>query len=441
MSDLLNSRSSRFWLAAVVVCGLLLQTWLFVRSWLSGDQLVLLQLGLDFVSTHDLKAVAKGMSGSGHLPGGLLQLVIGVPLLIYPHFKSPNVVVFLSHIAALWIFIRVLRPSVSPIFLVIFAGLYWLSPWRLYHAGFLWEPSLLYLPAAAHLWACWRSRDTRAIVPSFILGLLMTATLQLHASFLILVVLTVLLWVGRRIRVHLLAAGAGLIVGGLTLIPTIIAWYQGTLPGVNPSDGFVGRGLVYVFPLLKGVLYWIRFISSDAGSTIKTTMFMRGEWGDGSACRAIVSAVVYGLFYAGTASILLCVPAVYRFVRDHLTHWNKRVHEPMAWLMQYALYALGAMLVAVALSPVTTQSWHVILILPAACLSASYWFEQQWMNGRALMRYAIIALIVIRIPLTITFGLGHDRYRKRPLSEFVDEANISPELRELIPRVPAEKEE
>lgn len=424
------------WLIAILAAGLVLQTWLFFRGWLSNDQVILLQAGLDFVKNQQLQPVAKGMSGAGHIPGGLLQLMVGIPLMIYPHFKSPNVVIGLCHVAAVLILFRVLRESMGARFMVIFLGLYWLSPWRLYHAGFLWEPSFLYLPAAAHLWACWRSRTVRSFFPSLVIGLILTATFQIHGSFLVLVVLTVILVARRLVRVHYPAFVLGFFLGGLTLIPTLLALARGELPAVNPPDGFIGRGLVYVFPLLKSVLYWIRFISLDAGGIIKRTMFFQSAWISTGVDHQVLGVAVKALYYVAVASTALCAVAAWRFFRDYWKKDKPAGGEAAAWIMQYTVMAFIAMLVSAGLSPVTIQGWHVIIIFHAACISGAYWLNQKLTDGRSALKWAIIALIVLRIPLGIVIGSGHSRYRTGALHERIRGDLMTPELIEIVPADP-----
>ena len=423
------------WLIAILCTGFLLQIWLFFRGWLSGDQVILLQTGLDFAKHQELHPVAKGMSGAGHIPGSLLQLLIGIPLLLFPHFKAPNVVVSLSHLAAVFLLLGVLHRSMGARFTVVFLGLYWLSPWRLYHSGFLWEPSLLYLPAALHLWGCWKSRDERSFQPSLVIGLLITTTLQIHGSFLVLWVLTAILWARRSIRVNYIAFAIGVIAGGLTLIPTAVAFFQGELPPVNPPDGFIGRGLVYVFPLLKSVLYWLRFISLDAGGIIKHTVFLNKEWASAGTDHQILSITVTVLYYISVASIVLCAIAVYRLFR---VYWKKdsRPGGDAGWIMQYTVMAFIAMLIAAGLSPVTIQGWHVIIILHAACISGACWLVKKWQDGGRLIKWAIIVLIVLRLPLGLVIGFGHERYRTEPLNERISEDMITPELIEILPPNP-----
>src|SRR2546423_599272 len=82
----------------------------------------------------------------------------------------------------------------------IFVAMYALSPWLLFYLSSCVDVSFIFLPAAAHLWCCWRLRQTPAPWPSFVLGCLLVLTAQIHGSFVIPLALTVLLVVQGRIR-------------------------------------------------------------------------------------------------------------------------------------------------------------------------------------------------------------------------------------------------
>ena len=428
-----GDRHTLKWLAAVLIAGLALQVFLFLRSWLSADQVILLRIGVDFAGQHELHPVAKGMSGAGHIPGSLLQVLIGIPLMIYPHFKSPNVLVSLSHVAAGMVILLVLLRAMGTRFTVIYMGLYWLSPWRLYHSGFLWEPSLLYLPAALHLWACYRQRETSGFLPSAVLGTVLACTVQIHASFVILWVLTGILWARRRVRLRYAGFALGLAIGSATLIPTLSAFLDGRLPPITPCDGFIGRGFVYVFPVLKSALYWIRFSSPDAGQIISHTVFFDGQWAAAGPGHQVLAVTIQALYYLAIGAAVLCAVAVYRFFADFR---RQRIAEPRserAWLAAYAVSAFAAMLIGAGLSPVTPQGWHLIIILHAACISCAYWLDKKWLKGGRALRFAIVVLIVLRIPLALAVGMGHDRYRPPPPCERIWNENASPDLIEILP--------
>src|SRR5690606_18576296 len=115
----------------------------------------------------------------------------------------------------------------GPRLLVLFLGIYWLNPFRLLHAGILWEPSYLYFFAAVHAWAAYECREGKAGVAAFLLGAVHAATFQLHGSFLALLLLSAILWSVKLVKLSPLPLCAGVIVGSVPLLPTVSAWWRG----------------------------------------------------------------------------------------------------------------------------------------------------------------------------------------------------------------------
>ena len=223
-------------LAAIVLLGgTVLQAVLWSRQWIYGDQYALFLAGLDLLETGRLPPVAKYMSGGGHIPGSLLPLLIAGPLEAWTDYRAPALLIGVGHLAAAGVLAATVGRALGISFLAAYLAAYWLSPWRLYHAGFVWEPAYVFLPAALHLACAWRLRAGRHFGWSLLLAATLTATLQLHASFVVLVVLTALLALQGAIRVDWRGAFAGVASGALTLIPTAQAWLAGTLPRMAPG--------------------------------------------------------------------------------------------------------------------------------------------------------------------------------------------------------------
>lgn len=185
---------------ALLALGLALQILLWSRQWIYGDQYALLTPAVEYLATGELSPFSKRMSGGGRIPGTLLQVVVATPLRLWADFRAPALAMGLTQVVAVAILLTVGVAAYGRRFAPAFAAVYWLSPWRLYHAGFLWEPGFLLLPAALHLGCCWLLRNplddaeqavpvsnsTTRIVASFGLGAILLATLQIHASFLVL---------------------------------------------------------------------------------------------------------------------------------------------------------------------------------------------------------------------------------------------------------------
>src|SRR4051812_10874710 len=80
--------------------------WLISRSWIGADQVILLDLGERFALTGHLDPMGKSMSGGGIIPGSLLQILIGVPLMFWQDYRAPLILIALCNILACIIFLR-----------------------------------------------------------------------------------------------------------------------------------------------------------------------------------------------------------------------------------------------------------------------------------------------------------------------------------------------
>src|SRR5205823_1700138 len=107
----------------------------------------------------------------------------------------------------------------SPRERVLFALLYWLSPWRLYYSGFLWNPNYLYLFGAAHLATTLAQRRRASFWASFLHAAALALAFQIHASFLLLAVASVLLYLRSYLKVHWPGLLSGGVLASLPLIP------------------------------------------------------------------------------------------------------------------------------------------------------------------------------------------------------------------------------
>src|SRR5687768_8845563 len=125
-------------IGAVLLVGVALQALLWSRQWIYGDQYALLLPAIEFAETGRLHAYGKTMSGDGRIPGSLLQLVVGLPLQWWPDYRAPMLLVGLFHAGAVAILSWCIGRGLGLRFLAAYLAVYWLSPWRLYHAGFLW---------------------------------------------------------------------------------------------------------------------------------------------------------------------------------------------------------------------------------------------------------------------------------------------------------------
>lgn len=338
-------------------------------------------------------------SGNGlDLPGCFLPFLLGAPVLVTHDLRAAVFVVLLFHLAAGLLLVRTLRPSLGDRFTAFYLVVFWLSPWRLFHSGFIWEPNLLLLPAAAHLWGCWASRDSARRLPSFVLGLACVLTPQIHPSALFLLALTALLLSRRALRLSWVYFAAGVLAGATPLIPAALSLFRGGGLSFSSAEGFLGRGFLYVQPLIRTFFFWFRLgslsvgrmrFTSDCASCVRASI--GGEPQDAFWCRLVL---VVGVLAA--VSVVLPIVAGWSWLRD-----SRKPDQgtPEAWMRSYSTNALWALLIAGGLSPITLQTWHVVIALPAACLPVAGWIDGRWPFQRRWVRALVIVFLVARLPI------------------------------------------
>src|SRR5436305_2486949 len=200
------------------------------------------------------------MSSGGKSPGGITSLLVGLPLLLWRDHRAASALVLLFHVAAYLILDGALKRILSPYERVLLALFYWLNPWHLYFASFPWYPNYLCLFGAIHLWSALVQRERARFWPSFLHVLGIGVAFQIHASCLLIAVASLLLWWRRHFRIH----WPGAILGGLAAAVPLVPWAIDVMSQpalVEAKKGFLGRGLLLLFPLARGVLYWLRYSS------------------------------------------------------------------------------------------------------------------------------------------------------------------------------------
>jgi hypothetical protein len=422
-----GDRRALWLLSALLAVGLALEAWLVSRAWIQGDQAILLDLGLEFLESGQLKPVAKTMSGGASIPGCLLQLLIAGPLAVWPDNRAPGLLIGFLHLAAALILVRTLWQAASPRLALIFTALYWLSPWRLYHSGFVWEPAYVFLPAAAHLWACWKLSQRRSGFASAVLASSLLLALQLHGSAMILLLSTLLLLARRSINLEWRGLLAGTLIGCPPLFPAAIAWAEGRLPIDHPGEGQIGYGFAHIYPLFKALLYWFRLGSLDIGRLRKALPLGGGDSPDGDSEPMVLEAGAYVLLGLSILSALIPIAAAWWYFRSGRAVIGESGPGP-AWLRTYAGTLLVSVIVGAGLSPASVQGWHVVIALAAACIPVAAWINEVWWPRRRWLRWALVLFFLLRIPEGLVLGLGHSLYQRERLTVPVPESVL-----EVIP--------
>ncbi len=413
----LSDRDANRFVGAAFVLGLAISIFMLFRSQVGGDQLNLLARGWLLAAEGRWISYGNPMSTGGKAPGGITSVLVGLPLMVWRDHRAATAVILLFHVLAYWLLDRTLRKILSPAERAVFAVVYWLNPWRMYFSAFLWNPNYLFLAGALHLWACLVQRERARFVPSLVLGLTLVLAFQIHASFLLLAVSSFLLWLRGYFRPHWTAGTLGAAVAAVPLIP----WVRDLLaqPAIltDADKGFLGRGLLYVFPLLRGLLYWLRY-----SSLYLSEKMARFDFGDflapepGARIGRAVS-VVLGVILPLTA--LLPLLANRRLWRSWRTRKGfHQAYSERTWLKGYALWTFLAAAAVFAASPTTIMMWQALIVLHAAVLPLVFWAgpllrSGRWSEivGRGFWIYAAASVVIlILIPLGSTHYrcAGHD---------------------------------
>lgn len=413
----LSDRDASRFVGVSFVLGLAISIFMLFRSQVGGDQLNLLARGWLLAVEGRWISYGNPMSTGGKAPGGITSVLVGLPLMVWRDHRAATAVILLFHVLAYWLLDRTLRKILSPAERAVFAVVYWLNPWRMYFSAFLWNPNYLFLAGAIHLWACLVQRERARFGPSLVLGLTLVLAFQIHASFLLLAVSSFLLWLRGYFRPHWTAGTLGAAVAAVPLIP----WVRDLLaqPAIltDADKGFFGRGLLYVFPLVRGLLYWLRY-----SSLYLSEKMARFDFGDflapepGARIGRAVS-VVLGVLLPLTA--LLPHLANRRLWRSWRTRKLLRPgFSDRTWLKGYALWTFLAAAAVFAASPTTIMMWQALIVLHAAVLPLVLWVgpllrSNRWSEvaGRGFWIYAAASVVIlVLIPLGSTHYrcAGHD---------------------------------
>jgi hypothetical protein len=246
--------------AALFALGLALSLLLALRSQVGGDQLNLLARGWLLLERGEWVPYGNPSSSGGAVPGGFTALLVAAPMAIWRHHRAAVLGVLLAQVLAFALLDRWLAEALPRSQRRLFALVYWLNPWRLLLSGFLWNPGYLLLVGAVQAWSAWRQRHAPSFGASFALALALGLGFQVHPSVTLLGAATLLLLLTGHTHVRWGGVFAGAAVAAAALVPWAVAvWREPALLPV--SEGFPFRGLLLVFPLVRGILYWLRHAS------------------------------------------------------------------------------------------------------------------------------------------------------------------------------------
>ena len=357
----------RRWFWTVVVLGSVFSVLMLVRSQVAGDQLNMLARGWFLVADGEWIPYGLQTSAGGKAPGGLTALVTGLPMLAWQHHRAPTILILALQVLAYAVLDRLVSRLTGPGGRLLFAILYWLSPWRLYHSTFLWNPNFMLFFGALHFWSVNRQRHRSALWPSFVLVLAIGLPAQLHASAILLVPLSLVLWWRGYFKIDLRGAALGALVVAASLLPWLIAILQDTslLPKGEGLLAPGGRPLSY---LTRGFGYWLRLDSLAISDSMYCLDF--GPTIGPAAGRAIAPVLPAIWWVLGLLTVPVALWANLRLWRRARGWWRpcQSQDSDRTWLKGVVRWAFLVTLVACFFSPTTPMSWQFVVFLHLAVM-------------------------------------------------------------------------
>nr|WP_244463509.1 3-deoxy-D-manno-octulosonic acid transferase [Aeromonas australiensis] len=427
---------------ACIFAGLLL-SWLFsVNQLLTGDQTQMLYKG--YLGAYEGIWLSYGNAASavGNVPGSLSAWLIGGPLLLWDSPYAPMVLLLAMRLVGFLLFDAVIRQVfVDPVSKdnarLLFLVLCWLNPWFQYES-LLYNPSYLFLFSAMHCWSAWHMRERASFWHTIVHLLAIGMAMQLHYSWPLLAVISTYLFWRRILKVSWSGVVVAVLLIGASLIPYAMEVMSNShiTQNVDPEarQRYIGWGLVHVYPVLKSVLYWLRYGSwLFASKLVNDTQFiwLAGHEYLQMAAVWLWRVVIYGV---GSATVLLAAKAnwqLWRELKPRLLRSDRASVDGTSWLGLYALAAILAVLVSAALSPIIFNYWHLMLIFPYALfpilLLLVSWSRNhpQWV-GKGLLAATLFCTAVNLIAASDSTKFSYQADYKQQVQEYLKEMKLQP---------------
>lgn len=422
--------------------GLLISLIFFQQQLLTGDQTQMLYKG--YLGAYEGVWLSYGNAASavGNVPGSLSAWLIGGPLLLWDSPYAPMVLLLAMRLVGFLLFDAVIRqvfadPVSKGNARLLFLVLCWLNPWFQYES-LLYNPSYLFLFSAMHCWSAWHMRERASFWHTIVHLLAIGMAMQLHYSWPLLAVISTYLFWRRILKVSWSGVVVATLLIGASLIPYAMEVMSNSqiTQNVDPEarQRYIGWGLVHVYPVLKSMLYWLRYGSwLFASKLVNDTQFI---WLAGHEYLQMVAVwlwrvVIYGV---GAATVLLAAKAnwqLWRELKQRLLRSDSAPVDGKSWLGLYALAAVLAVLASAALSPIIFNYWHLMLIFPYALfpilLLLVRWSRRypQWV-GKGLLAAAVFCTAVNLIAACDSVKFSYQADYKTQVLEYLQEMQLQP---------------
>ncbi len=367
---------------------------------LTGDQFQMLEKG--YLGAHKglWQSYGNAASAVGNVPGSLSALVVGVPLMLWDSPWAPMVFLIALHLASFLLFNAVIKQIFNPTIQLIFLLLYWLNPWFLFE-NVIYNPSYLFFFGALHFWSAYHMRENKSFGYTLLHLLSIAMAMQLHYSWIILAMVSLYLYVRGIIKINWFGVFAAFVLTALSLIPYFQAYLSHPEIRQNPGNKdharYIGWGLVHVYPIFKGIIYWFRYPSFLFSNTL--AMYTGFDW---LTTHPIIQKIVQYTYKGiieiiGIASLWIVWKANYyswKLIKPIAFTRSVSDYSQQQWLSMYVLGTFIAILISGALSPIVFNYWHLIIAFGSSLFPILIFIESYIQNdSKQMMKYLLIIIL------------------------------------------------
>ena len=349
---------------------------------LTGDQTQMLYKGYMGAYNDSWSSFGNAASVVGNVPGSMISLAVGMPIMIYDSPWSPMVLLIFLHLFSYLLLDSVIKGIFKTDLRLLFLVIYWLNPWFLFE-NILYNPSYLFFFSALHLWSAYKLRKNSSFIYSALHVLSIGFSLQFHYSWLILALISLYLLFRNMVKVNWFGVAFGVILVGLSLVPYALEFISNEAirsnPNVKEGERYIGWGGVHVYPVLKSMIYWLRY-----GSVFFPNKLISSAHFDWLGVSHILQLIIVYLYKAivfsiGALSIYFSYKAnryFYDLVKGKLFTRNMLIKTQQEWLLLYVFGALFGVFISSILSPIIFSYWHLIIVFPFAIMPFLVYFKK-----------------------------------------------------------------
>ncbi|PKF51303.1 3-deoxy-D-manno-octulosonic acid transferase [Enterovibrio nigricans] len=393
-----------------VTLGLLLAILYANYQIMTGDQEQMLLKGYLGAYQDIWLAYGNAASAVGNVPGSLSAWIVGGPLLLWDNPWAPMLLLIGLRVLSYLMLDAVIKQVFSQQVRLFFMVAYLLNPWLLYDSQ-IYNPAYLCFFAALHFWSAFKLREKPDFIFSFLHVLAIGGAMQFHYSWPILAVISCYLLYRKMSHPN----WWGVVAAGLVILMSLIPYFQEYANNETisrESDRYIGYGLVHVYPVLKAILYWLRYASTLFSNRIITdTTF---DWLTTIGWLQMVFQYLWQatLYLVGAVTVVIAAKINWRAWKTvkPMIKRDTVIPNNSHWLLLYAAATVLAIIINAMLSPITFSYWHLIMTFPISLIPILVTVDKWRQDNPSRFRKLLIGLTAFYLVVNTIAACDSEKY-------------------------------